>query len=106
LSPGTIVQVLVAAGQRTGISTGTVKTAQLDPLPIAPIDGKVRHLAELECVVAPGSSGAPSVDNAMAVLGFVVAVSIDANDPRSFAYPARYWTAFLDERPLLVHLSH
>ena len=99
VKPGTVVQVLVAAGEKTGISTGTVTLARLDPLVIAPIDGKVRDLAALECVVAPGSSGAPVVNDALAVLGFVVAGSMDANDPRSFFYPAQHWAAFLGERP-------
>jgi hypothetical protein len=97
MKPGNMIQVLVAAGEKTGISTGTVKKAQLDPMPIDPIDGKVRNLAALECVVAPGSSGAPVVDDSMAVRGFIVAGSMDPDHPRSFAYPAKHWALILDE---------
>lgn len=95
MKPGSVVQVLVAAGDRTGISTGTVTKAQIDPLLLAPIDGKVRNLAALQCVVRPGSSGAPVVDDGLAVRGFIVAGSLDSNDPRSFFYPAKFWVGFL-----------
>jgi hypothetical protein len=95
LKPGQAIQVLVAAGEKTGISTGTVTKARLAPVPIAPIPDPVGDLAELACVVAPGSSGAPVVDDAMAVCGFIVAGSNDPRDPRSFAYPARHWVQSL-----------
>ena len=98
LRVGESIQVLVAAGEKTGISSGKVKRAELDPVSIAPIEGKVRNLAELACVVAPGASGAPVVDAAMAVRGFIVAGSTDPSDPRSFVYPAKRWAALLSSR--------
>jgi hypothetical protein len=97
MKPGDVIQVFVAAGEKTGISTGTVKKAQLEPQVIMPIDGKVHNLAELECVTAPGASGAPVVDDSMSVRGFIVAGSMDEDDPRSFAYPAKYWASIVDE---------
>lgn len=98
LTAGSLVQILVAAGEKTGISTGTVTKAHLAPMSVPPIDGKVPNLAALECVVAPGASGAPVVDDTLAVCGFIVAGSSDPNDPRSFAYPATHWASLLAER--------
>jgi SIR2-like domain len=91
-----VVQILVSAGTKTGISTGKVTKARLEPISIAPIAGRVRNLAELECVVAPGASGAPVVDATPSVCGFIVAGSSDPQDPRSFAYPAQHWASFLE----------
>lgn len=95
MTAGDVVQVVVAAGEKTGISTGTVTRAHLAPMSVPPLDGKVRNLAALECVVAPGASGAPVVDESMAVCGFIVAGSSDPGDPRSFAYPAAHWAPLL-----------
>jgi SIR2-like domain len=92
---GSLVQVAVAAGEKTGISTGTVTQPQLDPQVIAPLGQRVPNLVELRCVVAPGSSGAPVVDDSMAVRAFVVAGSSDDTNPRTFAYPAQCWKATL-----------
>lgn len=87
------VQICVAAGAKTGISTGKFR-ASVESMNIAPI-GAVRDLAELECFVAPGSSGAPVVDAALFVRGFIVAGSVDPQHPRSFAYPAQHWASFV-----------
>ncbi len=95
LKPGAIMQVLVAAGEKTGISTGTVTKARLAPMDVPPIEGQVPNLAGLECVVAPGASGAPVVDDTMAVRGFIVAGSRDPQNPWSFAYPAQHWASLL-----------
>ncbi len=95
---GGLVQVLVAAGEKTGISTGTVTGARLAPMRVPPLDGKVKNLASLECVVAPGASGAPVVDETLAVCGFIVAGSRDPANPRSFAYPAEHWASVLARR--------
>jgi hypothetical protein len=94
---GLTVHVAVAAGNRTGLSDGLVKgtssTIAIDPLP-APVAG----LVPLDCFVAPGSSGAPVVDESMAVAGFVVAGSSDPDEPWSFMYPAEAWAASLSPR--------
>jgi hypothetical protein len=55
----------------------------------------VRNLAALECFVAPGASGAPVVDSALTVQGFIVAGSQDPSHPESFAYPAKHWADFV-----------
>jgi hypothetical protein len=60
--------------------------------------GVRRSSAYLECVVAPGSSGAPVVDDLMAVCGFIVAGSVDPEQPRSFAYTARFWMNLLTKK--------
>jgi hypothetical protein len=98
LKKGEAIQVLVAAGDKTGISTGVVKKPRVDPMMIAPVPDKVRDLAALECLVAPGSSGAPVVDGALDVRGFVVAGSMNPNNPLSFAYPAQYWADALRKK--------
>lgn len=97
VKPGDVVQVAVAAGEKTGVSTGamtgsTKTTAVIEPL------GKVKDLATVNAFVRPGSSGAPVVDEAMAVRGFIVAGSTDEANPLSFMYPARYWTGFVTRR--------
>jgi hypothetical protein len=89
------VQVAVAAGSRTGISTGAVATmvevsANIEPL------GRVDDLVELGVFVRPGSSGAPVVDGSMAVRGFIVAGSEDERNPRSYMYPSAAWAGDLD----------
>jgi S1-C subfamily serine protease len=90
-----VIQAVVAAGEKTGISTGTVTRPRMGALAIAPIRDKVPDLIALECVVAPGSSGAPVVDASLAVRGFIVAGSTDPDNPVSFAYPAHRWADLL-----------
>jgi hypothetical protein len=87
------VQVLVAAGGATGISAGTVTNpgASISIIEV----GAVGDLVELDCLVAPGASGAPVVDATLSVCGFIVASSGDQKDPRSFAYPAEQWASFV-----------
>lgn len=91
---GERVQVAVAAGERVGLSDGKVVVPATAPMSIAPIAKPVEHLAELECLVAPGSSGAPVVSAEFAVRGFIVAGSSDPRQPRSFMYPASAWAQF------------
>ncbi|CDO89528.1 hypothetical protein AWC29_13425 [Mycobacterium triplex] len=95
LQLGATVQMLVAAGAVTGISSGRV-TALDASIRIAEI-GEVAGLAELDGVVAPGASGAPVVDATLSVCGFVVAGSIDPEVAHSFAYPAECWASFVRE---------
>lgn len=90
------VRVAVSAGEIPGLSDGTIGAASR-PLRIEPIAKPVAQLVELECFVAPGSSGAPVVNESMAVSGFIVAGSSDPDHPRSFMYPTSAWAAFLDE---------
>lgn len=89
------VQVLVAAGGATGISAGTVTNpgASISIIEV----GDVGDLAELDCLVAPGASGAPVVDATLSVCGFIVASSADQKDPRAFAYPAEQWASFVQQ---------
>ena len=97
VKPGDVVQVAVAAGEKTGISTGTMTESVETKVAIHPI-GTVKDLASLEAFVRPGSSGAPVVDGTMAVRGFIVAGSTNEANPRSFMYPARYWMDFVTGR--------
>jgi S1-C subfamily serine protease len=90
---GDIVQIAVAAGTQTGISTGQVSEI-VSSTAIAPI-GQVRDLASLNALVRPGASGAPVVDTAMSVRGFIVAGSQDETRPVSFMYPSEHWSNFV-----------
>jgi hypothetical protein len=92
--PDEEAQIVVAAGSKTGISSGKV-TGLAIAMRIEPIDGEVRDLFELECFVAPGASGAPVVDATMSVRGFIVAGSTDPQYPRSYAYSAEHWASFV-----------
>ena len=94
LTAGDKVQILVAVGVKTGISSGTV-TAVNAVRTITPIPDEVHDLVELDCITAPGSSGAPVVDSTLSVRGFVVAGSTDPHQPHSYAYPAERWAPFL-----------
>ncbi|MEE6138778.1 SIR2 family protein [Mycobacterium sp. 050128] len=93
LQLGAAVQMLVAAGAVTGISSGRV-TALDASIRIAEI-GEVGGLVELDGFVAPGASGAPVVDETLSVCGFVVATNADPEVPRSFAYPPEHWASFV-----------
>jgi hypothetical protein len=75
------------------ISTGQV-SEKVSRTAIAPI-GQVRNLASLNALVRPGSSGAPVVDSAMSVRGFIVAGSQDETRPLSFMYPSEHWSNFV-----------
>jgi S1-C subfamily serine protease len=93
---GEMVQIAVAAGAQTGISTGHV-SEKVSRTAIAPI-GQVRNLASLQALVRPGASGAPVVDSAMSVRGFIVAGSQDETRPVSFMYPSEHWSNFVSDR--------
>ncbi|HEV8581582.1 MAG TPA: hypothetical protein VGX68_21150 [Thermoanaerobaculia bacterium] len=90
LAKGTRLQVAVAAGDRVGLSSGEVTTGNEERLEIEPI-GPVSDLLHVRCAVAPGSSGAPAVDEPMAVRGFIVAGSLDPDRPDSFILQAARW---------------
>src|SRR5262249_49333780 len=94
---GDVVHVAVAAGEKTGISTGAITNAEEPVIPIEPI-GEVSDLASMNAFMLPGSSGAPVVDNTMAIRGFIVAGSTDEAHPRSLMYPTRYWIDFATGR--------
>jgi hypothetical protein len=87
------LRVAVAAGERIGLSDGKVVEPAAAPLQIAPVAKPVEQLVEIDCNVAPGSSGAPVVSADFAVRGFIVAGSPDQR--RSFMYPASAWAAFV-----------
>ena len=94
---GETVQVVVAAGEKTGISTGAATSSIVVTSRIEPI-GVVDDLAMIDAVVRPGSSGSPVVDNAMAVRGFIVAGSSDEARPVSLMYPSEYWSDYVTGR--------
>jgi hypothetical protein len=94
---GEILQVAVAGGEKTGVSTGATTTGIHVTIMIDPI-GQVSDLAMMNAFVRPGSSGAPVVDQKMAVRGFIVAGSKDEANPYSLMYPARYWADFVAGR--------
>lgn len=88
LRAGAPVQLVVAAGRRVGLSTGQVQDPAEQVRPIDPV-GDVGGLIQLEADVAPGSSGAPVVDAALAVCGYIVASRPDR--PEAYMYPAARW---------------
>jgi hypothetical protein len=97
LMPHLAVRVGVAAGERVGISSGAIIEADERRLPIAPV-GEVDHLIAIDCVVAPGSAGAPVLDAAsLAVRGYIVAGS--TVKPPSFMYPAYRWAGAVGPQP-------
>jgi len=94
-----IVHTAVAAGDRVGVSSGTVTNAAEQSLSIAPI-GPVGNLIQLNLATAPGSSGAPVTDATFGVCGFIVAGSTDPDRPVTYMYPAGRWADVLrDEIP-------
>jgi S1-C subfamily serine protease len=98
LQRGDVVQVVVAAGEKTGVSTGAMTRSVMMNALIEPI-GWVNDLVSIDAVTRPGSSGAPVVDNTMAVRGFIVAGSTNESNPMSLMYPSRYWVDFVTGRP-------
>lgn len=92
LSKGEAVQVAVAAGERTGLASGTVVSGRPGAVQVEPL-GRVPDLVHLRVVVTQGSSGAPVVDDDLAVRGFVAAGSTDPANPDTYAYPAGRWLA-------------
>ncbi len=89
-----VVHAAVAAGERVGVSSGTVTRAAEQSLQVAPI-GPVEHLVQLKLATAPGSSGAPVTDAAFGVRGFIVAGSTDPERPVTYMYPASRWADWL-----------
>jgi hypothetical protein len=90
LAKGGRLHIAIAAGERVGLTTGTVTTAKEQRLDIQPI-GPVANLIHVKATVAPGSSGAPAVDENMRVRGFVVAGSSDPRMPDTFVLPSTLW---------------
>lgn len=91
---GDFVQVAVAAGEKTGISSGPVIRTEKHAISIEPV-GNVAGLVSLECYVAPGACGGPVVDGSMAVRGYIVAGTTDPDQPYSLAYASSQWDGFL-----------
>ncbi|HYR07947.1 MAG TPA: SIR2 family protein [Longimicrobium sp.] len=88
IHPPLPVRVGVAAGERVGVSSGSV-TALDVAMRVAPV-GQVSSLASIDSIVASGSAGAPVVDAAtLAVRGYIVAGSNER--PPSLMYPAQRW---------------
>jgi S1-C subfamily serine protease len=85
------VHIGVAAGERTGVSSGHIRDPREQKINVMPI-GLVPHLVAIDCPVGPGSSGAPVVDADLNVCGYIVAGS---DKPPSFMYPSYRWAARL-----------
>jgi hypothetical protein len=94
MTPGEVVQIAVAAGEKTGVSVGAMTKGIRVTIAIEPV-GRAPDLASMNAVVRPGASGAPVVDQAMAVRGFIVAGSTNEENPTSFMYPCRHWIDFV-----------
>ena len=90
------VRVAVAAGERVGVSSGVIADPRKQRREVVPI-GTVDKMVAIECVTAPGASGAPVVDGSVAVRGFVIAGGVDR--PPTFMYPAECWAPNLKEKP-------
>lgn len=90
LAKGEALQFAVAAGERTGLASGEVVTGRLVTIPVDPM-GQVPGLVHVRTVLAPGSSGAPAVDDELAVRGFVAAGSNDPARPDTYIHPAQEW---------------
>ena len=92
LKKGEVLQFAVAAGERTGLASGTVLSGRATPIDVSPL-GRVTGLVHVRAFLAPGSSGAPAVDDGLAVRGFVAAGSDDEARPDTYVYPAGRWLA-------------
>jgi hypothetical protein len=90
--PNLPVRIAVAAGERIGISSGVLIVHHEMTTKIEPI-GVVKNLVPIQAVVAPGSSGAPVVDEKFNVRGFIVAGASDA--PPALMYPSNRWASAL-----------
>lgn len=95
--PGTAVSICVMAGERTGLSSGKITDAAEKTYEIGGV-GRVSSLADVQAVVAPGSSGGPVVDANFAVLGYIVAGAEDK--PPSVLYPTAHWAGVLKKVPV------
>jgi len=85
----------VAAGFQVGVSSGFVRNPVEIQQAIAQFADPIGHLVAVEVAVAPGSAGAPVVDESFAVRGLIAAGSADLDKPLSFMYPAYRWMAAL-----------
>lgn len=76
-----------------GLSSGTVMSGREKRKAIHGFDKDFisNHVVELACAVAPGSSGAPVVDERMAVRGFIIGGTSDLLNPLSLMLPASRW---------------
>jgi hypothetical protein len=89
------VRIGVAAGERIGISSGSVLSGEVSTN-IEGI-GVVKNLVSIQAVVAPGASGAPVLDDAFSVRGIIVAGGLDR--PPAWMYPANRWADVLKKQP-------
>ncbi|HEX3084412.1 MAG TPA: SIR2 family protein [Pyrinomonadaceae bacterium] len=78
-----------------GLSSGTVINGDEKQMDLSGYH--CGHAIELACAVAPGSSGAPVVDETMAVRGFVIGGKVDIHHPLSVMFPASRWARELNQ---------
>jgi len=90
VATGDRVRVAVAAGEYPGVSSGEVGDARTQSISVDPV-GKVGGLIRLTVAVPAGSSGAPVVDAAYRVRGFIAAGRSDLKRPESWMDPASRW---------------
>lgn len=76
-----------------GLSSGTVMSGVEKRMAIQGFNTDLisDHVVELACAVAPGSSGAPVVDEKMAVRGFIIGGTSNLQNPLSLMLPASRW---------------
>jgi hypothetical protein len=87
---GSAVHVAVAAGNGIGISSGLVGDATaLDVTIDVDEVGAAQHLSRLVIAVTAGSAGAPAVNAAFELEGFVVARAESAEE--AYMFPAARW---------------
>ena len=104
IAAGDLMRAAVFAGDRPGISAGVAEDVSGTPVRIDPI-GDVGELVSLRLAVAPGSSGAPVVDDAMHLRGIIVSGALDPRNPLSFMDPASRWHARLSGRQAGIRAS-
>ncbi len=97
-SAGKSVTLAVAVGASTGLSSGEIVSGIEESLEVVPV-GEVTGLVQIRARTAPGSSGAPVVNDAMKLVGVVVAGATDPDNPQTFMVPIGNWRHQLPPSP-------
>ena len=91
------VRIGVAVGDRIGVSSGAPVDGVGARVKIEPV-GVVENLVRIRASVAPGSSGAPVVDETFHVRGFIVA----GGGETALMHPATDWAGALNASPAVA----